>query len=51
MKSLSEVGLAGLGDILHAGDDRVKLEGDLHDSFLSNWMNGSDVDFRDNGVT
>lgn len=49
MKSLSEVGLTGLGDTVHVGDDGVKFEEDLHDSFLINWMDGSDIAFRDNG--
>lgn len=50
LTSLSEVGLTGPVTV-HVGDDRVKLEGDLRGSFLSNWTNGSDADFRHNGVT
>ena len=41
-----------LGDVLHVGDEKgSSVKKDLQDSFLSNWMNGSDIDSRDAGLT
>lgn len=39
-----------LGDMLHMGDEKGSgVEEALQDIFLSNWMNGSDVDCGDAG--